>query len=490
MSENDSDIPVGFDPDEIDDRRYEAHECLNNGDGFGAVGHFTWLVAVWTSIEGVHGEQTMVERAFLARAKALAGLIDDAIADQRQLVFDRTAVFGPDADITLSTRGQLAQTLARNGYPAEAIEVNDELLADRIRLVGADHPSVFNTMGNLAENLLIAGDDERGLEVYTELFERRFRVMGATHPDTLRTAGNLAVARSKNAGTPEKALEILVGHLDEMTDNYGWESAETCTARGHIAELHMRNFSLDVFPVLQSLIHDRTEWFGPWHPDTMRSIQMAIDASVLLDDDDPLQDWVRDIALGVGLMAEEEQLAPGDHSSGGEPSPMFSAERQSILTNLELDAGITRGVHGPAGPTVPLSQNSARSWARLVSATVQAWHNNLGDPANRLQSPYDDDMFTYNMLESILSIPEASWSRLTDARRVCFVADLGELLMVISELSGGDITARSAGALGMACNGDPDLISIAEQAGLNLPYRNGLAEFTWGVSSIRSQGGN
>lgn len=307
VSESDFEFPPYVDPDEVDHHSYEGHDCLGAGDGLGAIEHFTWLVETWTSIDGFHGERTMVERSFLARAKAVAGFVDDGIADQRQLVLDRTAVFGSEHDATLSMRGQLAQTMARFGYPEEAIEVNDALLEDRIQLAGVDHPSVFNTMGNLAENLLIAGDNARGLEVYTELYDRRFRVMGAAHPDTRRTAGNLAVARSKNAFSSEEALEILVDHLNETAEDYGWVSAEACTARGHIADLHLHNCSRDVFPALRSLIEDRTEWFGPWHPDTLRSIRMTVDASVLLDKDDPLQDWIRDIAHGTSFTAEETE---------------------------------------------------------------------------------------------------------------------------------------------------------------------------------------
>ena len=110
MSENDFEFQPSVDPDEVDHHSYEGHDCLGAGDGFGAIEHFTWLVETWTSIDGFHGVRTMVERSFLARAKAVAGFVDEAIADQKQLVLDRTAVFGPADDATLSMRGQLAQT--------------------------------------------------------------------------------------------------------------------------------------------------------------------------------------------------------------------------------------------------------------------------------------------------------------------------------------------------------------------------------------------
>lgn len=172
-----------------------------------------------------------------------------------------------------------------------------------------------------------------------------------------------------------------------------------------------------------------------------------------------------------------------DPDSGA--NPMVSPERLRILSRLQEISGINWAIGGPAGDDRILTRDEARAWARLVAATVQAWHNNLANPEVRLSSPYADDMFTYNLLESICAVPRESWTRLTPARRICLIADLGELLMVISELSGGDITSRAAGALGSVCNYDDDLISIGEQAGLSLPYQDGRMEFDSGIDSIR-----
>jgi hypothetical protein len=176
---------------------------------------------------------------------------------------------------------------------------------------------------------------------------------------------------------------------------------------------------------------------------------------------------------------------PFSDSPNPDENPMVSPERLTILSRLQEISGISWAIGGPAGDDRILTRDEARAWARLVAATVQAWHDNLANPEVRLGSPYADDMFTYNLLESICAVPRESWTRLTDARRICLIADLGELLMVISELSGGDITSRAAGALGSVCNYEDDLISFGEQAGLALPYQNGRMEFDSGIDSIR-----
>ena len=166
-------------------------------------------------------------------------------------------------------------------------------------------------------------------------------------------------------------------------------------------------------------------------------------------------------------------------------NPMVSPERLTILSRLQAESDIAWAIGGHAGNGRVLTRDEARAWARLVAGTVQAWHDNLANPEVRLTSPYADDMFTYNLLESICAVPRESWTKLTDARRICLIADLGELLMVISELSGGDITNRAAGALGLVCDYDDELITIGEQAGLALPYRDGALEFDIGIGSIR-----
>lgn len=166
--------------------------------------------------------------------------------------------------------------------------------------------------------------------------------------------------------------------------------------------------------------------------------------------------------------------------------PSLLEERQKIQEWLEQNSGITTSVYGKQGPAVVPSTFSARSWARLVSATVQAMHVMLSDPESDRTALGENEMFIYYLCESISSLPASSWKQLTDSRHICFVADLGELLMIVGELGGGDITGRAAVALANACDNDSDLIFFAEQAGQNLPYRNGRWDFDWGIEFVRS----
>jgi hypothetical protein len=184
-----------------------------------------------------------------------------------------------------------------------------------------------------------------------------------------------------------------------------------------------------------------------------------------------------------------------NHVSSPEPSapidprvnntnPMFSPERYNIYIQLAAEAGDHLEY---IGKDIPLPPENARAWARLVSATVQAWHHHLADTENRIPTAYDDNRFTFDLLEAISSLPKNTWDGLSNARRICFVADLGELLMLINETTSGVISEIGAAAILDACNGDDDLLAIAVDAAYKIPYQNGRSEFDWAIQTMRER---
>jgi hypothetical protein len=193
---------------------------------------------------------------------------------------------------------------------------------------------------------------------------------------------------------------------------------------------------------------------------------------------------------------DDEFFASADYQpSSPEPSapidprinntnPMFSPERYDIYIQLAAEAGDHLEY---IGKDVPLPPESARAWARLVSATVQAWHHHLADTENRIPTAYDDKRFTWDLLEAISSLPRNTWDGLSNARRICFVADLGELLMLINETTSGVISEIGATAIFDACNGNDDLLAIAIDAAYKIPFQKGRAEFDWAIQTMRER---
>lgn len=184
-----------------------------------------------------------------------------------------------------------------------------------------------------------------------------------------------------------------------------------------------------------------------------------------------------------------EQVSSSESSAPIDPrvnntNPMFSPERYNIYIQLAAEAGDHLEY---TGKDVVLPPESARAWARLVSATVQAWHHHLGDTENRIPTAYDDNRFTFDLLEAISSLPKNTWDGLSNARRICFVADLGELLMLINETTSGVISEIGATAILDACNGDDDLLAIANDAAYKIPFQKGRAEFDWAIRTVRER---
>ncbi|MFM8862608.1 MAG: tetratricopeptide repeat protein [Acidimicrobiia bacterium] len=264
--------------DEMGEYQSLAHHALEYGPTREAVRCFAWLVEQWARVAGIRDEQTMIHRAFLARAFAADGQVRMAADELQRLAEDRAAVFGPDDPQTLRTRGQLGQVLARGGFPEEGIAVQLPLLDDRLRLFGPDAPGVFDTMGNLAEAYLLAGRAIEGRDLYADLLERRTRVLGVQHEDTVRTRLNLVAANAKTSTSPAKAVWDLKVAIDHFTETVGPLHDATLTARGHLADATLRTGDLETtMELLEDLIEDRLMVLGPDHPDTKRSQQKLAD---------------------------------------------------------------------------------------------------------------------------------------------------------------------------------------------------------------------
>ena len=135
-------------------------------------------------------------------------------------------------------------------------------------------------------------------------------------------------------------------------------------------------------------------------------------------------------------------------------------------------------------PQVSRPSIDTRAWARLTSATVQLWHQWLSGEGFQPRTPLDDDEFTFQLLSSISEIPSETWKSLTEARRICFVADLGELLMILRRFPSSDVAEQAIDALKNVCDNSLDLLNIARIAGLTLSYEHGREQFASDVDGI------
>jgi hypothetical protein len=170
--------------------------------------------------------------------------------------------------------------------------------------------------------------------------------------------------------------------------------------------------------------------------------------------------------------------------------PPFDAESEKKFNLWTVFDGLALQVDDALDeelPQVSRASIDARAWARLTSATVQLWHQWLSGEGFQPRTPLDDDEFTFQLLSSISEIPSATWKSLTEARHICFVADRGELLMILRRFPSSDVAEQAIDALKNVCDNSLDLLNIARIAGLNLSYEHGRDQFVSDVDRIASR---
>ncbi len=163
-------------------------------------------------------------------------------------------------------------------------------------------------------------------------------------------------------------------------------------------------------------------------------------------------------------------------------TPPLNDERSAILESLDQRYGIARG---DVRSDIPLHRDDARAFARLTAATAQWWRWRLTGAPERPKSPYDDDSFTLHLCESMTWFSSESWRGLTEARMICFVADLAEILRMILVFDLSDAMKRLMDVLYLVCDSDEDLLHIAQQAGGALPFPESAELFTMSFDEIR-----
>lgn len=183
-----------------------------------------------------------------------------------------------------------------------------------------------------------------------------------------------------------------------------------------------------------------------------------------------------------GIGYSQFELPPETHGTTDQP---LLDERFAILEFLDRRYGIADGiVHSER----PLHPDDARAFARLTAATAQWWRWKLTGSTLRPTSAYDDDMFTIHLCESMTWFSAESWRGLTEARMICFVADLGEILRMILVFGLSDAMKRLQDVLYLVCDRNEDLLQIAEQAGAALQFPESAALFAEAFAEVRGNG--
>ena len=323
----------GFDEDHPDARsqRYvdKGLDALHRGNGAKALKYFTRLVEIYTNAGGPTHDQTLVWKAFSAKALNLLGRHEEATALQEEVIAARTTLLGPDHADTLAIRGQLGHTLADQKRFAESRALQRELYADKVRALGPNHASTLNTIGNLADLYVLERRDAEAVFLYRELVLRRFRALGPDHADTVRTKATLE--RYSTAQVNDvPAFQRLTAELEDATRDHGANSEEAAVARGNLACEYLRfGDGRSAIALLVPFAAARAEGRPASDPDTLRTRHMLVEAVDFVgadsDDPDELEELVDQLAEAVGPLdlatMRTRAYLLGLHIRSGEAGP-------------------------------------------------------------------------------------------------------------------------------------------------------------------------
>ncbi|MFE6815626.1 tetratricopeptide repeat protein [Streptomyces sp. NPDC057677] len=243
----------------------------------------------------------------VSRSLGAAGLYEQAVEYNQNVVRHSTENHGPEHPHTLGARNNLANSYSDAGRAQEALELEERVLADCERLLGPDHPHTLGARNNLANSYNDAGRAQEALELLEQVLADHERRLGPDHPDTLTTRHNLAVSYN-GAGRGQEALELIEQVLADRERLLGPEHPDTLTTRSNLANSYSdAGRAQEALELLEQVLADHEHRLGPDHPDTLTTRH---NLAVSYTDAGRLQEALE---LEERVLTDRERLLGPDH---------------------------------------------------------------------------------------------------------------------------------------------------------------------------------
>jgi eukaryotic-like serine/threonine-protein kinase len=214
------------------------------------------------------------------RYKAL-GLLDTALALQKQALATRQDALGEEHPDTLASKASLSFLLFTKGNLAEAEPLCRSALEARRRVLGADHPDTLSSICDLGALLKEEGKFSEADTCLREAVEKRRRVLGDTDPDTLTALERLGLLL-RAQGKLDEARPYLREVLETRRKMLGDDDPITINSISSLASLEYdagnRSEALVLF---REFVERCRRTLGDAHPETLTAIS---DLGTILSD--------------------------------------------------------------------------------------------------------------------------------------------------------------------------------------------------------------
>ncbi len=245
-----------------------AETFLAFGEITAAAEQLSRVVALRSAAHGPDDPTTLGARQRWAEALHDAGLLDEAVRQQRAVADTWVRIAGRDDPRTLHARSTLTVLLSALSPGPEVERLETELVEAYRRRLGDDHPSTVIAVFNLASTLCARGECARAEPMFRDVLERQIRRFGADSRETWRAQGGLAQALRK-LGRVDEAERLDRSMLAAYRRVLGPRHPETLTVlNNHAERLHALGRVEEAVPLAREVLAARLSRLGPDHPDT------------------------------------------------------------------------------------------------------------------------------------------------------------------------------------------------------------------------------
>ncbi|SIS98203.1 tetratricopeptide repeat protein [Insolitispirillum peregrinum] len=201
-----------------------------------------------------------------------AGLYQEALAVQYDVINAFESTFGINHENTLSSISNLAITLYSLGQLTAAEKIFQQVLNARRCILGSDHLDTLKSIGKLAGVYLELGQLTQAREMQQYLVDAHLHILGSDHPDTLNSMSGLAVVLLA-LGELTSAKKIQQAVLDTCPRVLGPDHPDTLSYLSNMAAiLRVLGDVIGAEGLQRKVLHMLDTTFGPEHPATLNAI--------------------------------------------------------------------------------------------------------------------------------------------------------------------------------------------------------------------------
>jgi tetratricopeptide (TPR) repeat protein len=256
-----------------------------------AVGLLEETVNLMKARLGDDNPETLVTLSDLRWAYLSAGRLNEAVPVLEETLQLQRIKLKPHRPDTFATMSRVVWAFDTSGRVTDAVPLLDEMLELGRAQLGPDLADPLVSIGNSALAYQNTGRLRQAVPLFEGALKRRTSWLGVDHPNTLDAMNLLAIAYQV-AGRTKAATALFEETLEKRKAMLGVSHPDTLFSESNLSVAYQSAGRLtDALPLYEDILKFRKAKLGPDHPDTLLSanyLAIAYEKVGRLDDVVPL----------------------------------------------------------------------------------------------------------------------------------------------------------------------------------------------------------